>query len=77
MYRMISTDVFEVVGVRPVPCIGVAARIAAPLPRSMEATSTVSRCRSSPPTSAAELVARVILFGHLDSSVQRIVGPPW
>jgi hypothetical protein len=31
--QMISTDVFEVVGVCPVQCIGVAARIAAPLLR--------------------------------------------
>jgi hypothetical protein len=46
--RMISTDVFEVVGVCPVQCIGVAARIAAPLlQRSVEMASTVSRSRAT------------------------------
>jgi len=46
--RMISTDVFEVVGVCPVQCIGVAARIAAPLlQRAVEMASTVSRSRAT------------------------------
>src|SRR5512132_1385745 len=43
---MISTDVFEAVGVCPVQCIGVAARIAAPLLRRSAFLTSTWRARS-------------------------------
>src|SRR6476661_3998181 len=41
MLRVISADVYEVVGGRPVRCIGVAARVAALAPSAWEVSATI------------------------------------